>query len=84
MDNKKIEETVLDILEEVCDDPVVREQPDINLPEEDLIDSLGYMQLLFELEDRLGIVIAPTEYTREQMDTPAKIVSVVKGKAAEK
>ena len=41
MDNKKIEETVLDILEEVCDDPVVREQPDINLPEADLSDSLG-------------------------------------------
>ena len=53
----------------------------INLPEEGLIDSLGYIELLLDIEESLGIVIAPTEYTREEMDTPAKIAAVVQSKA---
>ncbi len=80
-DKTKIYETVMDILVDVTGDEVVKEEPDINLPEEDLIDSLGYIELLMDIEESLGIVIAPTEYTREEMDTPAKIAAVVQSKA---
>ena len=80
-DKTKIYETVMDILADVTVDEVVKEEPDINLPEEGLIDSLSYIELLLDIEESLGIVIAPTEYTREEMDTPAKIAAVVQSKA---
>ncbi|RLK63111.1 D-alanine--poly(phosphoribitol) ligase subunit DltC [Atopobacter sp. AH10] len=77
---ENIREKVLAILAEVCGDEVVIEEPDINIVDEGLIDSFGYMELLVSLESELGVVIAPTEYTREEMDTPSKIASIVEGK----
>lgn len=77
---ENIEKKVLEILAEVCGDEVVIEEPDINIVDEGLIDSFGYIELLVDIESELGVVIAPTEYTREEMDTPAKITAVVKGK----
>lgn len=76
-----MEDKVLDILAEICEDEVVKEEPDINIVEEGLVDSLAYMQLLFEIEDKLGVVIAPTEFSREEMDTPRKIVEIVSKKS---
>ncbi len=78
-----MEETVLSILSEVCEDDVVKEDRDINIVEENLIDSLGYMELLADIEEKLGVVIAPSEFTREQMDTPNKIIEIVIKKRAE-
>ena len=76
-DMETIKNTVLDILEDVTGDEIVKEDLNISLPEEDLIDSLGWIELLMDIEDKLGIVIGPTEYTREEMETPAKIIAVV-------
>lgn len=78
-----MEETVLSVLSEVCEDDVVKEDRDINIVEENLIDSLGYMELLADIEEKLGVVIAPSEFTREQMDTPNKIIEIVIKKQAE-
>ena len=52
----RVKETVLDLLEEICGDDVVREDMDVNLLEEDLIDSLDYTELLVGIEDALGAV----------------------------
>lgn len=75
-----MENKFFDILEELCGDEIVRENPDINLLDEDLMDSLDYTELLIEIEDAFGVVIAPSEVTREEMDTPNKILSVIKSK----
>lgn len=77
MDEMKVREIVLDLLEEICGDDVVREDLDINLLEEDLIDSLDYTELLIGIEDKTGVVMAPSELKREEMDTPAKIIHQV-------
>ena len=69
-----MEEKILDILEEICGDEVVKEDRDINLLEEDLMDSLDYTELLIAIEDNFDVVIAPSEITREEMDTPNKIM----------
>ena len=53
---------------------------DINLLEEDLIDSLDYTELLVSIEEEFGIVMSPSEFTRDQMDTPAKIIAQVKAR----
>ena len=44
-----MEEKILDILEEICGDEVVKEDGDINLLEEDLMDSLDYTELLIAI-----------------------------------
>lgn len=72
-----MEEKVMDLLEEICDDAIVRQQRDINLFEEDLIDSLGFTELLVGLEERFGIVIAPSEVEKQDVDTPDKIIKLV-------
>ena len=73
-----MEEKELDILEEVCGDDIVRENLDINLLDEELIDSLDYTEILVMIEEAFGIVMSPSEFTREEMDTPAKIIKQVK------
>jgi D-alanine--poly(phosphoribitol) ligase subunit 2 len=75
-----MEEKILDMLEELCGDSIVREDIDINLLEEDLIDSLDYTELLVSIEEEFGIVMSPSEFTRDQMDTPAKIIAQVKAR----
>ena len=76
-----MEEKVLAILEEICDDDIVRKDLNINLLDEGLMDSLDYTELIIKLEDELGIVISPSEYSREESDTPAKIIEIVRSKA---
>ena len=65
-----MQETVLEILEEICEDSVVREDLDIDLFESDLMDSLGFAEMLVSIEDQLGIVIAPSEVERSDINTP--------------
>jgi len=74
-----MEERILSILEEICEDDVIYEERDINLKEEGLMDSLAFVELLVRLEE-FGLEIAPTEVTYEEIDTPNKIVEYVKCK----
>ena len=74
---QKVIDTVLNLLEEICGDDVIRSDMDINLLEEDLIDSLDYTELLVGIEVALGVVMAPSELKREEMDTPNKIIEQV-------
>lgn len=71
-----MEERILEILEEICEDEVVYEDKVINLKEEGLMDSLAFVELLVRLEE-FGIEVAPTEVTYEEIDTPNKIIKYV-------
>jgi len=71
-----VEERILEILEEICEDEVVYEDKDINLKEEGLMDSLAFVELLVRLEE-FGIEVAPTEVTYEEIDAPNKIIKYV-------
>ena len=75
-----MEEKVLDLLVDLCGDEIVRETPNINLLEVELIDSLDYSELLVNIEEEFGIVMSPSEFTREQMDTLAKIIEQVRAR----
>ena len=76
-----MEEKVLEILEKVCENSVVREDRDIDLFETGLLDSLGFVELLVDLEDALGIVISPTETDRSQLSTPNKLIEFVRARS---
>lgn len=75
-----VEEQVLDMLEEICEDDVVREDLDINMKEEGLMDSLAFVEMLVRIEEIFGLSIAPTEVTYEEIDTPNKVISYIENR----
>ena len=75
-------EKLLVMIEELCGDEIVREDPDIDLLEEGLIDSLDYIELLLKIEDEFGLKLSPLELTREEMATPNRIIAVVEKRLA--
>ncbi|MBV7274443.1 D-alanine--poly(phosphoribitol) ligase subunit DltC [Clostridium thailandense] len=72
-----MEEKILDILESICGVDEVREDRDLDLFESGLLDSLATIELLIELEEKLGVKIEPTEVQREDISTPNKIIEYV-------
>lgn len=72
-----VEEKILELLEDICADEVVREERDIDLFEAGLLDSLGAVELLVAIEDEFDVSIAPTAVDREDMNTVNKIINQV-------
>jgi D-alanine--poly(phosphoribitol) ligase subunit 2 len=72
-----MEEKLVQLIAEVCDTQDVLERRDIDLFEAGLLDSLGAIDLLVEIEDEFGVIIAPTELDRSEMNTVNKIIARV-------
>lgn len=72
-----MKEKLLTMIEELCGDEIVKTDPDIDLLEEGLIDSLDYIELLLRIEEEFGLKMSPSELTREEMSTPNRIINVV-------
>ena len=68
------------MLEEICEDEVVREDLDINMKEEGLMDSLAFVEMLVKIEEIFGLSIAPTEVTYEEIDTPNKVITYIENR----
>ena len=77
MANGTVEERMLDLIEEVCDDEVIREERDIDPFEAGLLDSLAAIELLAGIESEFGVVIPPTAVEREEMNSVNKIIHQV-------
>ena len=75
-----VKEQVLEMLEEICEDEVVREDLDINMKEEGLMDSLAFVEMLVKIEEIFGLSIAPTEVTYEEIDTPNKVIAYIENR----
>lgn len=73
-----MEEKVLDMLERICEDDVVREDYDLDLIEEGLLDSLAFAELLVDIEEEFGIVISPSEIRHEDLNTVNKIMDQIR------
>ena len=78
-----MKDRILDILAELCADDIVKEDLDIDLREEGLIDSLEYIELLAQIEEEFGLVLSPSELTREEMATPRMILKTIADKYGE-
>lgn len=77
-----MKETLFEILERICEDDIVKSNPDIDLFETDLMDSLGFAELLADIEDELGILIAPSEVDRSTFNTPNRILTYLETRRA--
>ena len=72
-----IQETVLNILEDITGTDEVVSNQDIKLFEEGLLDSLATVQLLVEIEGQLGIQVPVSDFDREVWGTPKQIIKQV-------
>lgn len=77
----KMEERIIKMIIEITDEEEIKENLDINLFETGLIDSLGFTELLVSIEENFGIELAPTEIKREMVDTPNKIIDLIKSRS---
>ena len=75
-----MEEKILDLLEEICEDDIIREERDMDLFEEDILDPLGFAELLTRIEEETGVIISPSEVVRDDINTVNKILELVKSK----
>lgn len=73
---------ILEMLEEICEDEIVKEDLDINMFDTGLLDSLAVTTLIVEIEERFQISLSPTEIERDQMDTPNKLIALLEEKSA--
>lgn len=73
-----MEDKILNLLVELCEDEEVRTNLDMDLFESDLLDSLDFAELLLSIEEIFGIIIAPSEVDREDINTSNKIIRLVK------
>ncbi|MCD8788076.1 D-alanine--poly(phosphoribitol) ligase subunit 2 [Mammaliicoccus sciuri] len=71
------EESVLNILAEVAENDIVKENPDIEIFEEGIIDSFATVGLLLEIQNNLGIDVTITDFDRDEWATPNKIIAVL-------
>ncbi|RIN91179.1 D-alanine--poly(phosphoribitol) ligase subunit 2, partial [Mammaliicoccus sciuri] len=63
------EESVLNILAEVAENDIVKENPDIEIFEEGIIDSFATVGLLLEIQNNLGIDVTITDFDRDEWAT---------------
>ena len=75
-----MEEKILELLEDICEDDIIREERDMDLFEEDILDSLGFAELLMLIEEETGVVISPSEVVRDDVNTVNKIIALVQEK----
>ncbi|MGG1401011.1 D-alanine--poly(phosphoribitol) ligase subunit DltC [Bacillus salipaludis] len=69
----EFKEQVIELVAEVCQDDVVKENPNIDLFDSALLDSFGTVELLVQVEERLGITVPITEFDRDTWNTPNNI-----------
>lgn len=65
---------VLDILEEITESEEVKENTNVQLFEEGLLDSMATVQLLVEIENNLDITVPVSEFDRDDWATPEMII----------
>lgn len=73
-----MEQDILNLLAEITGSEEVLDNPSIDLFEEGLLDSLGTVQLLVEIEAQFGVQTPVSEFERSEWNTPEKIIQQVK------
>ncbi|MES5956691.1 D-alanine--poly(phosphoribitol) ligase subunit DltC [Bacillus fungorum] len=74
----EFKDQVLNVLEEVCENDIVKENPDVQLFEEGILDSFGTVSLLVEFQERLNIEVSISDFDRDKWATPNMIIKKLK------
>ena len=71
---------VIKMLEDVCETTEIRDNQDVDLFEAGLLDSLGTVSLLLEIEEVFGLSLEPTDVDRSQISSVNRIVAFLVSK----
>lgn len=80
--HESVADAVLDALSRVTRTDEVRRDPDVQLFELYLLDSLGVVELLVDLTGQLDIELSPAEFDPETWATPRKIIAYLESRLA--
>lgn len=72
-----LEQRITDLVVDITGEDEVADEPDMDLFEEEVLDSMAAIELLVAIKDEFGVSIAPTELEREEMNTINKIIARV-------
>ena len=75
-----MKEKVFDMFEEVIGTDDVREDPDLDLFEAGLLDSLGIIEMLLKIEEVFGLKLQPTDLERIDMATVNNLTAFLEKK----
>ncbi|BBK28695.1 D-alanine--poly(phosphoribitol) ligase subunit 2 [Staphylococcus arlettae] len=75
-----IKNQILNILADIAGDSIVKDNLDIAIFEEGIIDSFKTIELLLAIENQLGIDVSITDFDREAWATPNKIIALLSAK----
>lgn len=75
-----MKDKVLQILIEVTGNEDIAEDLDLNLFDAELLDSLGIIEVLLQIEEKLGIKLQPTDLEREDMSTVNKLTAFLESR----
>ncbi|BDR56050.1 D-alanine--poly(phosphoribitol) ligase subunit DltC [Xylocopilactobacillus apis] len=74
----EIKNEVLEVLKDITGNDL-SDQMDVNLFDTALMDSMATVEMLLQLQEKLGIDVQISEFDRAEWDTPEKIVNKVSG-----
>ena len=74
------QEKILSILSDICGEALGANELDLDLFENDLLDSLGMVELLVELESQFHVKLSPSEVNRSQIATPRQLTGLVESR----
>ena len=75
---KNIENTVLDLLVDVCGTKKIKKDLQIDLIKEGYLDSMGVVEILTEIEDEFGVEIPLETFDPDDFCTAEKIIAFIK------
>ena len=77
-----MKDKVLEIFIEVTGNDEIAEDLDLDLFEAGLLDSLGIIEVLIQIEEKLGLRLQPTDLEREDMSTVNKLTEFLENRLA--
>lgn len=73
-----IRESVIEIFEEVLGSDEIRDNQDLDMFENEMLDSLAIIEVLLGIEDKLDLSLQPTDLERKDMTTVNNLVDFLK------
>ena len=73
-----IRESVIEIFEEVLGSDEIRDNQDLDMFENEMLDSLAIIEVLLGIEDKLDLSLQPTDLERKDMATVNNLVDFIK------
>lgn len=73
-----MEDKVINIITEICENESIKDNLDIDLIENEILDSLAFITLISRLEEEFDIEIQPTQVKPDTWRSISSIIELVK------